>query len=728
MIVELHNHQALGDTVVMTCAVRDLYNVIPTWTRIVEDPKAGEARKSFAKMQIDRIVAALGERFEIKAVTNFPLVWSYNPHVITSGVPNLSLDIGTGIGTQQSNTSGLHICNAYRLSIEEKLGISIPQGRIKPELFLSKEEIAEEPEVPGRYWLITTGGKKQFTSKLWPYDRWQAIVDALPRITFVQLGLADHYHPRLKGPNVVDLVGQTEHPEWGLRRLFKLAYHADGAVTIVTGLMHIMAAFEKPCVVIAGAREPVTFTYYGWHRHISHQGAMRCIRRVDEPDEKVKSHISPTNSCWRASVEGCPERIKMLYEGQEHEFAKCLCMISIDDVVRTMGSYYEGGMLLPIGSDYRTVKVSSRIAALANDSVSMEEKVVSVEEKPVVLPVTTVIPLKGSKPIFKLVGNGHAWGGGERSSSWILKTMAQAGYDCYFVPTHITHDAETKKPVFRVSREYKAVMDDAGITITDELSAPCDILLLYANDMVFGFDNPKYEIFKRVQAKRKVMVLNYRLGKAPDLDWCKNWDAYGFLSTTLRGQFLKKCPNANTFVLPPPVDIQPFLDVDPGSLNKTLHLVRVSTQASQKYPKDIGVLIDAIRKLHPKCSFSFMEAADWVPDGAGIFKFRQGEMSVIDFLKRGTCFWYPLPVGYTDQGPRVIIEALAFGLPVVADNRDGAKDRVTPEIGWLCNTYKDYEEVFRGISGRILTEKGKAAKEYAREHFDPRLWVAKITG
>lgn len=702
--VVLHNHQALGDTVVMTCLVRDLVNAISTWERALAHDRTEDLMKQLIIERMARFRTIFGEPLEVGVNTNFPLVWDHNPHITKYDAADMLLKIGTGYGTQHSNTSGNHICRTYRESLEQKLGVVIPQGRIKPDLHLSAEE-KEDREIDRRYWLITTGGRPQFTSKLWPYDRWQQVVDALPHIVFVQVGLAKHYHPRLKGPNVIDLVGETEHPDWGVRRLFKLAYHADGAISLISALMHIMGAFEKACVVIAGGREPTSYEAYNWHQYLHNQGCMSCLKADDDPNKKLKSYVSATNACWRTSIGGCPTRVEIEFEGGIHEFARCVTMITVEDVVRGMLRYYEGGIL---------PSIENNISAPAPRVIDLPPiKKVSHAEK-VLMPELTA----HTRPIFKLVCNASSWGGGERSPAYILKAMAEKGWRAQLVP----------KVPSKVNGEFLKALEGTGVEISNKITEPCEVMLMYSNDMVFSFDKPRYQIFEKVQAKRKIMVLNYAVGKAPDHPLFSNWDLYGFLSSELEEGFLNKLPDADTFVLPPPVDIQPFLDASPGNLNKTLHLVRVSTQPEKKYPKNIGEMMEAVRFNHLRVRFSFMAAPVWVPDGNSVYKFRQGEMPVLEFLARGNCFWYPLPKGYTDQGPRVIVEALAFGLPVIADNRSGAKDRITDDIGWKCDSHEDYATVIQNIDGKALVEKGKAAKEHARKHFDPTLWVEKIIG
>jgi len=101
-------------------------------------------------------------------------------------------------------------------------------------------------------------------------------------------------------------------------------------------------------------------------------------------------------------------------------------------------------------------------------------------------------------------------------------------------------------------------------------------------------------------------------------------------------------------------------------------------------------------------------------------------MPVVKFLQRGNLFWYPLPDDYNDQGPRVIIEALALGLPVIADNKGGAKDRIIPEVGWKCNFREDWIDTLKSIDMNTLAQKGSAARKYAAKKFDPNRWITKI--
>jgi glycosyltransferase involved in cell wall biosynthesis len=69
-------------------------------------------------------------------------------------------------------------------------------------------------------------------------------------------------------------------------------------------------------------------------------------------------------------------------------------------------------------------------------------------------------------------------------------------------------------------------------------------------------------------------------------------------------------------------------------------------------------------------------------------------------------------------------------MPVIADNRYGAKDRVTPETGWLCEEWEDYLKVISEIieNPEIIKIKGEAAKEFAKKEYVAEKWVEEILG
>lgn len=178
--------------------------------------------------------------------------------------------------------------------------------------------------------------------KWWSPDYYQKVVDHFKnKITFVQVGHKDHWHPKLDG--VVNLIGKTD-----LRQLIRLIYHSSGVICPVTFAMHAAAAIpmkkntpkNRPCVVIAGGREPSQWEKYPHHRFLETNGAIDCCdnggcwksrcQKVNDGDEKDDNNL-------------CLYPVKI--SNQNISIPKCMNMIKPKDVIRSIEMYYEGGLL-----------------------------------------------------------------------------------------------------------------------------------------------------------------------------------------------------------------------------------------------------------------------------------------------------------------------------------------------------------------------------------------------
>jgi len=731
--IEFSNHQFLGDGICKTPIARDMA-AMRRCTKCLMEVEAPQKALEGVLQCPNCGGMTLARKFRVRIDARFPAIWQNNPYVEQfDGEPDIKMKVGTGIACKQSNSSGAHITQGFRQIVMLKTGFYLPQGELVPDLHLSEHEKKMPPIVDGRYWVACIGKRPAtFTSKFWPPERWQAVVSALPDITFVQVGHTDHIQPELRGPNVINMIGKTQDERTGLRNLFRLVYNSDGCCSLVSSLMHIAGAFHKPCVIPAGAREPVRFEQYPFHRYLANQGSMKCIGPTEgaktlfeitaSNQQDIKDHFRRNGidlqedstvsvidgavdsflvknadaeyyaryrdgkltaydvkyrthqgdrSCWKSMVDACPNL--------ESGYPKCLMMIGVGDVKNAITSYYEGSNLEPV------------------------EELAKISQK--------------KQPVFKMLCNAHSWGGGERSAAWLANRMLLEGFEVQLIPTGgVNKDFESA-----LSPHVK--LNDASHPVTE----PCELMMVYTNDMVFGFHD-RYALLENVQAERKVMVLNYRLGKAGEIDWTKTWDKYIFLCSEMEKVFRERVPDNTSVVLPPPVDLLPFLNAGFGSINRTLHVVRVGSQSSQKFPKNIREVVEQIKEAHPSAKFTFMGGHPSLNDLDYVDCFKEYSQPVLDILRKGTVFWYMLPDGYLDNGPRVIMEAMAAGLPIVCDNRGGAKDRVTPETGWLCDNQDEHVKVFKEITGRSLAVKGEAAKERARSEFDPDRWIAEIIG
>src|SRR5439155_3065887 len=187
------------------------------------------------------------------------------------------------------------------------------------------------------FWIIAAGGKYDVTVKWWSTERYQRVIDHFRgRIQFVQIGEYGHPHPRLNG--VIDLRGQTN-----LRELVRLVYHSQGVLCPVTAVMHLAAAvevkgsgdFNRPCVVIAGGREPAHWEAYADHQFIQTNGALPCCAK---------------GGCWK-------DRVEPLGDGDERDqedhlccnvvgaLPRCMDLISAEEVIRRIEWYFKGGIV-----------------------------------------------------------------------------------------------------------------------------------------------------------------------------------------------------------------------------------------------------------------------------------------------------------------------------------------------------------------------------------------------
>jgi ADP-heptose:LPS heptosyltransferase len=310
----LRNFQSAGDIVMLTAAVRDLHRSHP------------------------------GE-FLTDVRTPFPQLWAHNPYI----TPLCEDDDGVQVIDchypliHQSNSTPCHFLHAFPAYLNDLLGLRIRVTDFKGDIYISNEEKAWFTRTQARfgavdpYWLLVSGGKLDFTIKWWDQARYQEVVDYFDgRIQFVQVGESCHHHPSLDG--VIDLRGRTD-----LRRLVLLMYHAQGVISPVSLLMHLAAAVEtppgaprnRPCVVIAGGREPPHFTAYPHHQFIHTVGALPCC---------------DNGGCWKS-------RTVPLGDGDEKDrredlcadivgrLPRCMHMITAAEVIRRIELYFAGNVV-----------------------------------------------------------------------------------------------------------------------------------------------------------------------------------------------------------------------------------------------------------------------------------------------------------------------------------------------------------------------------------------------
>ncbi len=304
--------QSPGDIIMLTAAVRDLHLAYPS-------------------------------RFLTDVRTPSPALWENNPYVtkLSESDPGVEVIDCQYPLIHRSNVAPYHFLHGFIHFLNGRLGVSAEPTLFKGDIHLSEAERAQPSRVqeitgaPMPYWIIVAGGKRDFTIKWWDHSRFQEVVDYFQgKILFVQTGRPDHHHPELHG--VLDLRGYTD-----LRQLVRLVYHAQGVLCPVTMLMHLAAAVEvkggipinRPCVVVAGGREPPHWEAYPHHQYIHTAGALLCC---------------DNGGCWKArtvpvgdgDARDLPENLCVdVRNGLPH----CMDMITSAEVARRIELYFEGG-------------------------------------------------------------------------------------------------------------------------------------------------------------------------------------------------------------------------------------------------------------------------------------------------------------------------------------------------------------------------------------------------
>jgi hypothetical protein len=306
-----------GDIIMLTAAVRDLHRCYPG-------------------------------RFATDVRTHCHALWEHNPHLTSlvetaPGVEVIDCDYPL---IERCNQEPWHCLHGFIQFLNQRLRLRIRPTEYRGDIHLSALErswYSQVHEFVGAdipFWIVSAGGKYDVTVKWWAVDRYQAVVDHFrDRLLFVQVGAVGHHHPRLE--RVLDLRGRTD-----LRQLVRLVYHAQGVLSPVTALMHLAAAVEvkpgmpvqRPCVVIAGGREPPHWEAYSHHQFIHRVGALPCCAH---------------GGCWR-------DRIRPLGDGDERDqpdrlcvepegsLPRCMAMITPEEVSRRIECYLEGGVARPL--------------------------------------------------------------------------------------------------------------------------------------------------------------------------------------------------------------------------------------------------------------------------------------------------------------------------------------------------------------------------------------------
>lgn len=613
-------------------------------------------------------------------------------------------------------------------------------GRIRPDIYLSLEEkknniIRKHYESP-KYWIVAPGGKRDCTCKIWDWRRFQKVIDHFDGyIKFVTIGRSDHLVEKMD--NVIDLTDKFND---NLRGLFPLIYHADGCVSGVSLVHHLCAGmphrnneriFPKPCVTIYGGREPLTFTAYNQTHPLHTGGAIDCC---------------VYGGCWHSRVvplqkdtDKNKRLCKSTVERDGKVIQRCMDMITSDDVIRQIERLYEGDMF-------------KSLSPVTNPIKRKVIKLKQLKKKPDEL-ITTA-----DRREINVLASMNTDGGGEQSAAHIVKLLRDAEWKVNFHPwsqeVHSRYDdiemERDKNFSFHKRDEKKYYTGPMHGTMKKGLP-----LLLYGNDNINAFINMGEGV---VQESTSVIIgINFINGKLPNPpSWLADkLRAVIFQNEEKMMEFERDqigMDHVEKIVLFGAIDLNKFIDILPESRKDGDKMVvlkhckpdyrkYVTTESAgggerihvwqKHFAKDPDIeLYKRLLRDTTKIYFEFMQAHKELEEAfqnEERMKFWKWDaMPVEEFLSRGHVYLYRTSNMWRDQYPRVVAEALAAGLPVLTEPRDGTKDRVIyGDTGLYCIDYDQYKLALATFKRKEQARRsmGMYAKDWARQNLNPKRWV-----
>jgi ADP-heptose:LPS heptosyltransferase/glycosyltransferase involved in cell wall biosynthesis len=572
-----------------------------------------------------------------------------------------------------------------------------------------------------KYWVIAPGGKRDCTAKIWDWRKFQEVIDHYEgRIKFVMIGKSDLLVEKLNG--VIDLTDKFNND---IRGLISLVYHSEGCVSGPSALLHMAAAVpprheneRKPCVAIFGGREPTTWSWYCNFQVLHTNGAFYCC---------------DNGGCWKSRVVPLPKDPEHNHNLCNHTvmdngktIQACMYSITAQDVIRAIEKYYDGDL-------YSYLK---------------EPKKIGKEETPVSDIIEFNTSRDGDNKTINLLGNLNSSGGGEQSLCMIAKMLMDNGWKVNLYPWGSVHKNYQNLGLNIMPINYKE-----GRLEKIEPNLP---LLFYANDCVWDFAKTAKELIDKCSSL--IIGINYMNGPIPKTDWlakCNKLKAIIFQNEEAKDNFERDAigfDKVKKIVLYGAIDLDKYLEVciDKRKDKEELVILKHCVPDYRKYvtkdsvgsgekvhlwQKNLSKELDTkfyerLLKDTKNTRFEFMEAheelVEHFKDEKRMVFHKWNSISVDKFLARGHVYLYRTSNMWKDNYPRVVAEALAAGLPILSEPRDGTKDRVDyGNTGFYCIDYDGYLYAIRLLQRKedYRHKMGMYCKDWARQNLDPRRWV-----
>jgi len=561
-----------------------------------------------------------------------------------------------------------------------------------------------------KYWVISPYAKRDCTAKVYDTRRLQTVIDYFNGlIKFVVIGKSDLLTEKLN--NVIDLTDKFNKEPRGL---FSLVLHADGCISSHSLLMHLAAAVnpyrkqgKTPCIVIGGGREPGWSDYTG-HQILHTRGTFDCCSQ---------------GGCWKARViplakdpKHNKNLCKHIVQDDNKTVQACMASISAQDVIRAIEKYYDGNIYTYLKRKEKTI------------------------------PKVQVVNRREGKEI-NLLGNLNSAGGGEQSLCTIAKLLIKSGWKVNLYPMGSVHRNYKGNGLDIMDHNFSNGMAD---TMKDGLP-----LLFYANDSTRKFvDNGQ----KIVDKSSDVLIgINYVNRPIPNCTWLSK-------SNKVRGIIFQNQEKMNEFKrdqigfestkllsLYGAIELNKYLEVCPVTREKDDKLIILKHSCSdyrkyvtkesegkgdkihiwqKKLAKDNDIkFYSRLLKDISNVEFRFMEAhrelvEHFQHDKRMVF-YKWDSIPVSEFLSQGHIYLYRTSNLWRDNLPRGMIEAMAVGLPIIGEPRDGPYDRIIHgRNGMYACHYDEFKLHIKTLQRKedMRREMGLFGKNHAKSHYNPEEW------
>lgn len=323
----VRNNQAPGDIIVLSAALRDLERAHP------------------GRYATEVVVSRGAEH----------IFWN-NPKIVSAQPSSIRPDSRDAVVyraqyplIRSCNQQRKHFILGFIEHMNAMLGTQIKLTEFRPHIVMSTAEKATRPfDVP--YWVFLSGGKKDYPTKIWAQSYWQEVITATrDRVNWVQCGggSSNHIMHTPKDGIYANMVAKTD-----CRNFLRLIYHAEGVVCVTTMAMHAAAAFNKPCIVIEGGREPWWWEAYDEKTRLMNMRLFHPNWKPPADDDFVPHRYLHTigklaccsnHGCWQKRVVGGVNACRSPVTVGGQTLPKCKSMITPAMVIAAIDGYLADG-------------------------------------------------------------------------------------------------------------------------------------------------------------------------------------------------------------------------------------------------------------------------------------------------------------------------------------------------------------------------------------------------